>query len=281
MIVVANKRKKFETIQREYPGAVVVDVTSNSKDGDFVRFSPFYPHRGIPVPGMTVKASCVEGIWQGLKTFEGEGISMETLRNDTMKNIKRTVRVHGRCLGHLYQGRLLSYIEARKLLYLPSYKWVLDNKLGALVEKLRALSAKGTLVLLDYETNCDVLDGAKPMSHAGLIKAYIEGTYPVFNEEGVMTGVACAPEAASASAPEAPSSLAAPSPAVPVSFAHASAGQGVCEDEAYFKGERVRHAKFGEGTVESFDPSTGRILVNFTTVGTKTLIATYAKLEKV
>ncbi|MCQ2137056.1 MAG: hypothetical protein MJY67_09100 [Bacteroidales bacterium] len=269
MIVVANKRKKFETIQREYPGAVVVDVTSNSKDGDFVRFSPFYPHRGIPVPGMTVKASCVEGIWQGLKTFEGEGISMETLRNDTMKNIKRTVRVHGRCLGHLYQGRLLSYIEARKLLYLPSYKWVLDNKLGALVEKLRALSAKGTLVLLDYETNCDVLDGAKPMSHAGLIKAYIEGTYPVFNEEGVMTGVACAPEAASVSA------------SAPEASAAVMASSGVCEDEAYFTGERVRHAKFGEGTVESFDPSTGRILVNFTSVGTKTLIATYAKLEKI
>ena len=37
----------------------------------------------------------------------------------------------------------------------------------------------GDLVLLDYETNCDVNNLRKPLSHAGLIKAYLENQYPV------------------------------------------------------------------------------------------------------
>jgi hypothetical protein len=31
---------------------------------------------------------------------------------------------------------------------------------------------------LDYDTNSDVENGKKPLSHASLIKAYAEGTYP-------------------------------------------------------------------------------------------------------
>ena len=66
MIVIQNKRKKFENILKEFPGAIIADVTSQAKDR-LVQLSPFYPHGGIPVPftdGMT--ATCVEAIWQGL-----------------------------------------------------------------------------------------------------------------------------------------------------------------------------------------------------------------------
>ena len=39
-----------------------------------------------------------------------------------------------------------------------------------------------TIVLLDYDTNADVEDATKPLSHASLIKAYVEGIYP-YGEE--------------------------------------------------------------------------------------------------
>ena len=58
-----------------------------------VRLSPFYPYGGIPVPfseGYT--AMCVEAIWQGLKVFESADVDVDMFANDTMKNIKRTVR---------------------------------------------------------------------------------------------------------------------------------------------------------------------------------------------
>ena len=181
MLVVESKKKKLETLKKEYPGAYVFDVTSKSQD-EFLRMSPFFPHGGIPMPFTPGKsAASVEGIWQGLKVFEGAGVDYMTFRNRTMKNIKRTTRKYGSCLGHqkgLNSDELLGYIEARRLIYLPSYKWVLENKCADLVKKIRIISKSKTVILLDYETNPDVMDASKPLSHASLIKAFIEGNYP-------------------------------------------------------------------------------------------------------
>ena len=71
----------------------------------------------IPVPfseGYT--ATCVEAIWQGLKVFEGCGVDVEMFKNDTMKNIKRTVRRFGKPLGHrkgVHGTELLGYIQTK------------------------------------------------------------------------------------------------------------------------------------------------------------------------
>ena len=187
MIIIESKRKKPETILKKYPDAILADVTSGAKDG-LVKLSPFYPHGGIPVPfsdGYT--ATCVEAIWQGLKVFEGCGVDVEMFKNDTMKNIKRTVRRFGKPLGHrkgVYGSELLGYIEARKLIYIPTYKWVLENKVANIIDRLREASKTKTIVLLDYDTNADVENAKKPLSHASLIKAYVEGVYPYGEEQG-------------------------------------------------------------------------------------------------
>ena len=182
MIIVESKRKKSATILKKYPDAILADVTSGAKDG-LVKLSPFYPHGGIPVPfseGYT--ATCVEAIWQGLKVFEGCDVDVSLFQNDTMKGLKRTVRRFGKPLGHrkgVNGEELLGYIEARKQIYIPTYKWVLENKVANIIERLRAASDSGkTIVLLDYDTNADVEDAKKPLSHASLIKAYAERIYP-------------------------------------------------------------------------------------------------------
>ena len=95
-----------------------------------------------------------------------------------MKGLKRTVRKYGIPRGHrkgVNGDDLLDYITARKLIYLPTYKWVLDNRLEKEVAELKNISAKKTLVLLDYETNGDVENPKKPLSHAHLIKLRLEG----------------------------------------------------------------------------------------------------------
>lgn len=187
MIIIESKRKKPETILKKYPDAILADVTSGAKDG-LVKLSPFYPHGGIPVPfsdGYT--ATCVEAIWQGLKVFEGCGVDVEMFKNDTMKNIKRTVRRFGKPLGHrkgVHGTELLGYIEARKLIYIPTYKWVLENKVANIIDRLREAIKTKTIVLLDYDTNADVENAKKPLSHASLIKAYVEGVYPYGEEQG-------------------------------------------------------------------------------------------------
>lgn len=42
MLIIESKRKKSETLQRLYQGAVIADVTSKAGD-DLVTLSPFYP----------------------------------------------------------------------------------------------------------------------------------------------------------------------------------------------------------------------------------------------
>ena len=186
MIIIESKRKKPATIYKKYPDAILADVTSQA-DTRLRELSPFYPHYDIPVPfsdGYT--ATCVEAIWQGLKVFEGSDVDVEMFKNNTMKNIKRTVRRFGKPLGHrrgVHGTELLGYIEARKQIYIPAYKWVLENKVAWIIEKLREASKTKTIVLLDYDTNADIENAKKPLSHASLIKAYVEGTYPYENSE--------------------------------------------------------------------------------------------------
>lgn len=181
MIVIESKRKKSETLLKKYPDAIMADVTSKATD-DLIKLSPFYPHGGIPIPyseGMT--ATCVEAIWQGLKVFEDNDVDIHLFKNDTMKNIKRSVRKNGRPLGHrkgVNGNELLNYIEARKQIYIPTYRWMLENKVSSIIERMKEASKTKTIILLDYNTNQDVNDASKPLSHAFLIKAYIEGIYP-------------------------------------------------------------------------------------------------------
>ena len=180
MIIIESKRKSLESLKEKYPDAMIIDVTSKAQD-EFVRFSPFYPNGGIPVPFTDDVAVSVEGIWQGLKVFEDADVDTSFFSKRDMKNLKRTTRKYGHCLGHrkgVHGEELLGYSEARKLIYLPCYKWVLENKLQKLVAAVRIISKNKPVVLLDYNTNPDVNNPKSPLSHASLIKAYIEGNYP-------------------------------------------------------------------------------------------------------
>jgi len=185
MIYIENKKKKEKKLLAKYPDAKIIDVTSKATTS-LVKLSPFYPHGDIPIPFSENRtAKSVEGIWQALKVFESADIDEGKFQNDKMKDIKRTVRKYGKPLGHrkgVNGKELLNYIEARIQLYLPSYLWVLENKVSEMVERLKEASQKEDIVLLDYETNCDVLNPKKPLSHAFLVKAYVEGFYPKARE---------------------------------------------------------------------------------------------------
>ena len=179
-LVVSHRIPQAKVHQR-YPDASILDVTSAGSE-PWVRFSPFYPHGGIPVPFSPGQVSAsVESIWQGLKVFESMDVDPSKFLLTEMKGIKRSVRKYGPVLGHrvgVRGDRLLSYVEARRAIYLPSYQWVLEHCLGDLLAELRCLEASQTVVLLDYETNGDVEDVTRPLSHAGLIKWYLEGNWP-------------------------------------------------------------------------------------------------------
>ena len=176
-LLISSIRRKPENILKQHPHAILADVTSHATD-DLKKLSPFYPHGGIPVPfseGYT--ATCVEAVWQGLKVFENCGIDTELFKNGTMRNIKRTVRKFGKPLGHqkgVFSTELLGYIEARKQIYIPTYQWVLENKVQDIVRRMAEASKTKTIILLDYDTNDDIENASKPLSHASLIKRYVD-----------------------------------------------------------------------------------------------------------
>ena len=65
-------------------------------------------------------------------------------------------------------------------IYLPTYKWVLDNVpvVHDIVSRIAERAQKNDIVFLDYNTNTEFRDVTSPLSHAGLVKLYIEGKYP-------------------------------------------------------------------------------------------------------
>ena len=245
MIVVKSKRCSIEKILKEYPNAYICDVTSHALDR-FIRLSPFYPHGRIPVPfspGWT--AMSVEAIWQGLKVFDSAGVDTALFRNDTMKNLKRTVRKYGKCKGHrkgVTGNELLGYLTARKLIYVPTYKWMLEYKAKSEVEKLREIAGTHTLVLLDYDTNPDVENPTSPLSHASLIKAYLDGNYPVYEGQD--------------------------------QYEEQREKEEVNND--FTVGQKVKHPTFGEGVIKSVDGDKVTVKYPF---GEKVLAVKYAKLE--
>ncbi|MDW5326303.1 DUF6939 family protein [Plantactinospora sp. KLBMP9567] len=179
-IRVMSRRRSAATLEAA-PGAAVLDVTSRGPD-PWVRLSPFYPHGGIPVPfSPGITGESVEGIWQALKVFAGADVDPGRLGVTTMKGLKRTVRRYGAVRGHragLTGDRLLGYAEARRLIYLPAYRWVLEHPAADLVAELRRLSADRDVVLLDYTTNADVADLGTPLSHAALVRSFLTGDWP-------------------------------------------------------------------------------------------------------
>jgi hypothetical protein len=180
-VFVESRRKKRNSLEKRFPGAVILDVTSKGEE-PWVCFSPFYPHGGIPIPNTPgITAESVEGLWQGLKVFEHEDIDPSKWRITNRQGIKRGGRSRGKVVGHRFgvgSPVLLGYHDARIQIYLPAYHWVLQHRLQREVEELRQLARHETVLLLDYETNARIEDLSRPLSHAALIKYHLEGCWP-------------------------------------------------------------------------------------------------------
>jgi hypothetical protein len=180
--VIESYRKRFKPASDE-PSPLLVNVTKNGTD-EFRDFSPFRSVTRIDgdlcgVPNEF--SSTVEGVWQGLKDIRPVGNQKDAVGTDLRMlhrtPSKRRVPKDHVIVGHRYvekDGRVrnLSYREAHELIYLPAYAQQLDA-LKTLVERLSDVAQTRPLILLDYDTHPH-LGGSKPLSHACLLKHWIE-----------------------------------------------------------------------------------------------------------
>lgn len=181
MIVVESKRRDLETLGKMYPDAIIADMTIEARNC-LRRLSPLYQHGGIPIPNSGyITASCVEAIWEGLKVFEDEDVDTSLFVKKVPKELKRFSQRNGKLLGHRFGTNgleILNHNDACRRILIPVYRWVLDYKVQDIILRLREASESKTLVLLDYNTKCDLHNFMEPLSYAYLVKAYAEGLPP-------------------------------------------------------------------------------------------------------
>jgi hypothetical protein len=177
----ASRRRGAASLAAAYPTAAIVDVTSRGPE-PWVRLSPFFPHGDVPVPFTPgVTSQSVEGVWQALKVFAHADVDPSKLRITAMRGLKRAASTYGPALGHrrgLHGDVLLGYQQARREIYLPTLRHVLEGPAAAQVAALRELAEAGPVVLLDYTLNGDPEDLRTPLSHAALIRRHLLGDWP-------------------------------------------------------------------------------------------------------
>ena len=148
-------------------GSVVIDVSSYAP-APYCTFSPMWIHGGIPVPGMPGEASdTVEGVWQGLKVIRGR-IATRYFRGPGAKR-------GGKPSGHQLGKQELGVVDARRLIYVPTYEWVLENRIDpALVRGFIDTALAGTKQHFhDVGDNGDPNDPDQPLAHAAVLVRYI------------------------------------------------------------------------------------------------------------
>ncbi len=148
-------------------GCIVFDVSSYAEP-PYCELSPMWVHGGIPIPGMPGETSdTVEGVWQGLKVIRGK-IAPRYFRGPGAKR-------GGKPSGHLFGKKELSIVEARRLIYVPTYEWVLENRIDPKViqQFIGAAFAGVTQHFHDVGDNGDPNDPDQPLAHAAVLVRYL------------------------------------------------------------------------------------------------------------
>ena len=147
--------------------ATVYDVSSNA-DHPFCTLSPFWPHGGIPVPGMIRTTSdSVEGIWQGLKLIDGK-IAPRYFSGQGHKR-------GGKPRGHQFGDKLLKIVEAREKIYRVSYEWMLNHKADPeLIDRFLSQAFAGVPQYFhDVSNNGNIGDPDEGWAHAAVLVQYL------------------------------------------------------------------------------------------------------------
>ena len=149
------------------PGSIVYDVSSYAEP-PYCELSPMWVHGGIPVPGLPGQTSdTVEGVWQGLKLIRGKIAT----RFFSGQGAKRG----GKPSGHQFGKKELGAVEARRLIYVPTYEWMLENRIDAeLIQKFIDTALAGiTQYFHDVGDNGDPNDPDQPLAHAAVLVRYL------------------------------------------------------------------------------------------------------------
>jgi hypothetical protein len=147
-------------------GSVVYDVSSYAEP-PYCELSPMWVHGGIPVPGTNETSDTVEGVWQGLKVIRGK-TAPRYFRGPGGKR-------GGKPAGHLLSKKLLGVVDARRLIYVPTYEWMLENCIdGRLIQSFIDAAFAGLVQHFhDVGDNGNPNNPDQPLAHAAVLVRYL------------------------------------------------------------------------------------------------------------
>ena len=168
-------RNDFQSVHTQFPDAFLYDTSTHApraRDFNFVtdlrEFSPFMQYGEIPVPGTNLMSDSAEGVWQGLKVFKG--------RTDPTLFSGRPRTKKGRPQGHRFGSEMLSYVQARKQIFVPTIRHMMevcvpaDPVAGKKLELIKERAQRGKRqYLFDVDSVKDVNDTSGPLAHSSVI----------------------------------------------------------------------------------------------------------------
>jgi hypothetical protein len=106
-------------------------------------------------------------VWQGLKVIRGK-TAPRYFRGPGAKR-------GGKPAGHLFGKKLLGVVEARRLIYVPIYEWMLENCINAgLIQTFIDAALAGVVQHFhDVGDNGDPNDPDQPLAHAAVLVRYL------------------------------------------------------------------------------------------------------------
>jgi len=153
----------------------VIDMRFNARQ-PYCRLNFDYQHGQIPVPGLRgMYAESVTGILEGLRLVGPTGRPGKVNCGYFVgAGRPRPLKTGQWCSGYSYKGRAVNLAEARRLLIIPSYQWVLANKVQAVVAKISKLARVRAVGLYDGYGSADLHVDAR-LSAAAVLTAYLNG----------------------------------------------------------------------------------------------------------
>jgi len=162
-------RKEIFKLHQRYPDAIFYDTSTNAptaRNFEFVKdlseLSPFIPYGNIPVPKTGNLSDSVEGVWQGLKIINGK------IDPDYFKGKGRQRK--GNVTGHKFGNVVLNYIDARKKIFVPTYKFMTDNIASTVVDEKVESALNGELqFFFDVDDNAHISNPKGALAHSSVL----------------------------------------------------------------------------------------------------------------
>lgn len=169
-LVAFTTRNKIINLHHAFPDAFFYDTSTNAPTvrdysfvTDFREFSPFVPYGNIPVPRSSLTSDSVEGVWQGLKVIKS--------RIDKSYFRGKGHRRPGIPKGHLYGNQIIGYKEARERIFIPTYRWMVQNCIEqATLEAIYIKASKNIpQFFFDVDTNGNIGVQSSPLAHSSVL----------------------------------------------------------------------------------------------------------------